>query len=371
MPGSLRERSDGVWELRVAAGWDPARRRYRQVSKTVRGDRKAAERELKRLVGSVRPGGAYVAFGDVLDRWWTVASPHLAATTRYGYASKIAQHIRPALGSVKLAGLRAGHLTDFYALLTAKGLAPSTVRQCHAIVRGALKLAVQEDWVDRNVATSATLPKRAKPEVSPPTPAQIRQVLAAAETISPVLVNALVLSSTTGMRRGEVVGLQVADADLDAGVLHVRRSVYEVKGGGLAEKDTKTHQVRRVPLSEPAAAALRRQLEWLGKVWAEAGDTLTSDACVFLEPSSWAQMRPSWLSVKFAEARSVAGVPHCRLHDLRHAVGTQLLAAGYDARSVAEILGHASAVTTLSIYAHAVPERVRDAADHMGRLLGS
>ena len=79
--------------------------------------------------------------------------------------------------------------------------------------------------------------------------------------------------------------------------------------------------------------------------------------------------KPNWVTKEFIRLRRDAGIPHCRLHDLRHFMATEMLAAGVAIPIVAARLSHARASTTLNVYAHAVPGGDRDAAEQIGALL--
>ena len=96
----------------------------------------------------------------------------------------------------------------------------------------------------------------------------------------------------------------------------------------------------------------------------------SEDAFVFShEPDGARPWRPNWVTKEFIRLRRDAGIPHCRLHDLRHFMATEMLAAGVTIPVVAGRLSHARASTTLNVYAHAVPGGDRDAAEQLSALL--
>lgn len=119
-------------------------------------------------------------------------------------------------------------------------MAVSTVRQIHAILSGAFKAAVRWEWMDRNPATSAKLPKGARPAPQPPTPEEVGHLLTAAWKRNADLAVYIWLAATTGARRGELCGLRWSGVDIEAGMLRFVGN-YIVRGGRRIEKDTKTH----------------------------------------------------------------------------------------------------------------------------------
>jgi integrase len=220
--GHLRRRGD-AWELRVFVGRDPITQRKKTVTRTFRGTKRAAESELSKLVAGVACGGLSAqdtTVGDLVDRWFAMAETELSPSTVRGDERLIRTHIRPALGSVPLARLRAAQLDAFYGKLRESGgvngrpLSAASVRQVHAIVRRALSQGVRWGWINTNPAANATPPRIRRSEITPPEPGDVVTLLTAAERADPDLGCFLRLSATTGARRGELSGLRWRDGPL-------------------------------------------------------------------------------------------------------------------------------------------------------------
>jgi integrase len=191
----------------------------------------------------------------------------------------------------------------------------------------------------------------------------------AAEGLDPMLAPILLLAALTGARRGELCGLRWSDVDWTDGTLAIKRSVYEVPGGGFGVKATKTHQGRRIGLDDLAIELLRRHraavLDRAGSLSLEVPD----DAYMFsISPQGSEPIRPDVLTRFAGRAAKAAGVD-IHLHALRHFSATQGIAAGFDPVTVAGRLGHADPSITLRIYAHALEQRDRDLAAALGRTL--
>ena len=377
MRGSMRQRSEGSWELRVFVGRDPLSGRPQYVTRTFRGGRRDAERELAALVSSAetaRPT-ASMTVGEALEQWFEHAkqalSPSTVATTRVVLDS----HLLPYLGTIPLRKLTPAKVDAVYRALRERGgrkgkpLSSATVQRAHNVLHRAMAQAVRWGWLPLNPVASATAPKRDHRVLQPPTPAEVLRVVEAAEHIDHGLGVYLLVAASTGARRSELVALRWSDLDLHAGVVVIGRGV--VTGlEGLVEKDTKTHAARRIALDAGTVEVLRAHHEQLGERAKACDAELAGNAFVFSdEPDGSRPWKPDFVTQAFARVAKRAGVPNARLHDLRHFVATRLLANGVDVRTVAGRLGHKNPNVTLNVYAAFLPEADRDAADVIGKLL--
>lgn len=371
--GSLRQRGPGTWELRVSAGRDAATHRYLQRTTTFRGTEKQARKALAAFVarvesGSGKCGDATVA--ELMDAWLEFAADKVSLNTLQGYRSKARHRIVPALGKVPLRKLSGPDLERWYRrLLKEEGLAPSHVRQIHAIVRNALGQAVRWGWLSVNPAVAARPPSVPKPEVRSP---EVGHVLAAIEAADPEFAVFVRLSAAAGSRRGEVTALRWKDVDLDRGELVFEHSAFKHPDTGeICLKDTKGHANRRIALDDATVDALRQHRVRLDEIVRACGAELVADAFVFSpEPDGSCPWDPYHWTTAWRRLREKLGLPRAtRLHDLRHFAATHLLADGVDVKTVAGRLGHANAATTLNIYGHFVPAADRVAASKMGDLL--
>jgi integrase len=176
------------------------------------------------------------------------------------------------------------------------------------------------------------------------------------------------LVMTTGIRRGEVAGLRWSRVDLDSEVVEIRRSYVMSKGKG-KEKDTKTHQMRRIALDSETVALLREHKQQCFVKFAEMGITLKPDMYVFTSPVNPDPTRPyspDAISSRYKKMGTRLGID-THIHALRHYSATELLTAGVDLRTVAGRLGHGGGgATTLRVYAAWVAAADRKAAEILG-----
>jgi integrase len=175
--------------------------------------------------------------------------------------------------------------------------------------------------------------------------------------------------AATGCRRSEVLALRWTDVELATGELRVRRALAIVDRK-VIEKDTKTHQARRIAIDPATLAALethRLQIEDRAR---ELNVPLGHDALVFssddYRQKPW---RPDVVTNRFIRLCRKAGMSGVRLHDLRHFVATNLGAAGTPIATISARLGHRDVATTLNVYSHSLPAADRAAASTLGELL--
>lgn len=302
----------------------------------------------------------------------------LRASTLAHYRLHVEQYIIPAIGSKRLRDLRPQHLRKLYGDLAdrggryGKGLAPATVRHTHTILSDVLELAVSDGFAARNVAKARDVaPEARSPEMKTWTPDELRAFLDEADDDR--LAAAWRLAATTGMRRGEVLGLRWSDVDLDDQTVSVERALVLVDNEPRYEPPKTERGERVVSIDPTTAAALRahrkRQKEeqvaafgaWPGGDDEHAGLVFTREDGQPLNPNTFSRT--------FARLAKRAGLPPIRLHDLRHTAVTILLAAGEQVDVVSRRVGHASTSITWDTYGHAQDGQDRKAADRLAEVL--
>jgi integrase len=248
-------------------------------------------------------------------------------------------------------------------------LAPGTVARVHGVLHRALAQAVRWEWLWLNPATNATPPRVAPAEVRPPSPSQVAILLEAVRHSDPALFCFLRMAVSTGARRSQLLALRWGDIDFDrAAVAFTRALVLGPNGPEL--RSTKTHRTYRVEVDRDTFDVLLDHRSFSDALARREGIELTDQAFLFSSQADGSRpWLPNWVTKRFVSARRAAGLPHFRLHDLRHFMATQMLAAGVPIATVSQRLSHARASTTLNVYAHAVPSGDRGAAEILAAIL--
>ncbi len=366
MRGSIEKRGNGSWRLRVYAGADPDTGTKRTISRTVRGTKRQAEDALNRLlldVGDGRHLSSSLTVGELLDQWWPAKRQGLSPATARDWESCLRLHVRPHVSDQKLHRFRAIDLDRVYRKLTEAGLSPQRIRRVHTILSTALAQAVRWEMIATNPALSASPPEVREREIRPPAPEDVVAFATSLQQDDPELALFVWLAAFTGARRGELCALRWSDIDFaDASIL-ISRALVD-GGGTVIEKDTKTHQARRIAIGSETLAKLEAYRSQLQDRAAACLTEVAADAFVFTSTvdgdSPW---RPDAMTHRFVSARRKAGLPESmRLHDLRHFLATGMISSGVDIRTVSGRLGHRRTSTTTDRYAAFVPAADRAAA---------
>jgi integrase len=284
-------------------------------------------------------------------------------------------YIVPRLGSTPLQSLTPAKLNAFYADLLESGavktggkLSARTVRYTHTILRKALSEAVRWSLLTRNIADQADPPRErsgSRTQMRVWSAIELRAFLD--HVADDRLSAAYFLAATTGMRRGEVLGLRWRDLDLDAGRLGISQTLITVDYE-MRFSTPKTDRGRRsVALDPMTVTALRahrtRQLE------ERLAASCYQDIDLVFAREDGAPFHPDRFSDLFDQYVRKAGLPRIRLHDLRHTHATLALSAGVHPKVVSERLGHSSVSITLDVYSHAIPAMQEDAAAKVAALV--
>ena len=245
-------------------------------------------------------------------------------------------------------------------------MAASAIRQIHWIISAALSAAVRWGWIKANPATVAKKPRQPIPQPKPPSVVDAARLIEAAWAQDQDWGMLVWLVMVTGMRRAEVLALRWAHVDLLSGMMTVRRN-YMRSRGRATDKDTKTHQMRRISLDPATVELLTEHRQRYQELCRQLQIELTDEAYLFShERAHNRPYDPSAVSHRYSKmCRELGIVSH--LHALRHYSATELLTAGVDLRTIAGRLGHSGGgTTTLRVYAAWIGESDRRAAEILG-----
>lgn len=395
--GTIDTLPSGSLRVRVHAGVDPlSGKRHDLVEIVPAGPNaaKQAEKVRTKLLGQVderRNARTKATVNQLLDRYFDLLS--VDTNTHENYVSLARNHIRPLLGALSVGRIDGELLDSFYKELRTcrlrcrgrkftqhrttrdhecderckphdcKGLANGSLRKIHAVLMGAGKRAVRWRWVGVNPFEQADSLPAARSEPKPPTADQAAEI--ANQAWKDLDWGMLVwLAMVTGARRGELCALTWDSAILKAGagVLTIQASIAQ-RGGRTWEKDTKTHQQRRITIDDTTVellAAYRRHCATRAE-----RDDMPEKARIFSsspDGSTW--LKPDSVSQRYA--RMCARKPlewDMHIHQLRHYSATELITSGVDVTTVGGRLGHGGGgSTTLRFYSAWVSEADQRAA---------
>ncbi len=295
------------------------------------------------------------------------AAKSIETSTIRSYENSL-RYIREAFADTAVKDLKPKAVEEWVADLTAKGYSSSTVGKAYRLLKQVLSDAVSNGAIMRNPLATVKPPKRGnKTQGINALDAKARTALLSkmeSFELTPTLVAAYV-SLYTGIRRGEVCGLQWRDLDEGNRVIWVKRAIGDGKGGAYL-KQPKTDKIRDVSMPDSLLAILLEWKQAQREEYASKMATLRDDSYIIGDPLGYFlpnHLTKEWNSIaKLLGVRGIEGrLPN--FHDLRHTWATMFLASGGDVKTAASNLGHANAAMTLNIYASADPDAKRRAAE--------
>ncbi|MCE5255000.1 MAG: site-specific integrase [Actinomycetia bacterium] len=344
--------------------------------------KKEAEQARTRLLNDL-DNGRYVeptklTLKELLDEWLEVTSTAVRASTHQSYEANVRLHIVPAIGGMRVQDLTPTHLNSLYKRLLVHGradgkggLRPKTVRNIHICLHRALTYAVRTNLVVRNVASNASPPRQpgfTGKEMRTWSAEQLREFLMSVSQHR--YFAAYLLAATTGMRRGEVLGLTWDDVDLDARTVSVRQTLLSINYKVQLSEPKTQRSKRCIALDAYTVAVLKEHRARQEKEHSPGAGQHQGNGFVFTTEEGL-PVQPDNFSKLFDTAVKKSGLPRIRFHDLRHTAATLALREGIHPKVVSERLGHSTVSLTLDLYSHAIPALQQEAADRLAALVFS
>ena len=284
--------------------------------------------------------------------------------TFVGYSAHLSNHVITRIGAMSVHDVDGPTLNALYSELLrggrlkgrGKGLSPTTVRRVHATLRRAFRDAVRWGLLEKNPVESCDPPRQARTDAMRTwSLEELRTFLEL--TKDDEWAELWLLLATTGMRRGEALGLRWADVDLRTCVISIRQTIVLVG--------------HRPHIAEPKSARSRRVVV-LDANTADALTRLRTNATprdFVFRTADGDPIHPAAVSRRFREIVDGSPLPRIRLHDLRHTYATLALQSGVHPKIVSERLGHSTIALTLDVYSHALPTLQQEAADRVAELI--
>lgn len=366
--GSVFKRS-GAWAFKVDTGFHPEtgkrRQKVKQGFRTKREAENALAEAQKTVIDGTVVANSNMRLDEFLDEWLVGQEARLRPSSHHSYviASK---RLKRHLGKHKLQALTPLQIEKFYAELLdhgsriGEGLAPKTVKNTHVVLRKALADAERLGLVQRNAAAAARGPAVTRPEMTTWSSDQLKAFSTTA--LESRMRNAFTILASTGMRRGEALGLRWGDVDFDSSQLAIVQTVSTVDGRVVVGQPKTAGSRRTVYVHDATIKALRQQRQLQAEERLAAGSAWENDNDLVFRTVTGGPVNPDGFSRHFDKLVAQADVPRIRLHDLRHTNATLSLKAGVHPKVVSERLGHSSIAITLDLYSHVTPGISREAA---------
>lgn len=388
----IEKRGERSWRLEVSAGFDSEgkRIRYRKTI-TVEDDsllkkekklREYLETELIKFRQEVE-AGAYIkpekmTFGQFVKEWEEkYAREHLSPGTLEAYKLHLKNHILPEFGNLSLDKIKPIHIVGFlsdlkkHTIKNGNRLSAGTIAYIYRVLRNVLERAVEWKLIKENPAASVRRPADKKErEISVYSEEEVEKLFLSAQNELPHWRMFITLALATGLRRGELLGLEWKHVDFQTGTIRIEQSLSRGEKGKPMLKDPKSkHSIREISLP----SSVIEELKAYRKQWAKEKLQLLDlweekeHEYVFCNEKGH-PFYPTYPRVWWKRFTERAGVRYIRLHDLRHTSATLLINQGVHAKIISERLGHADVRTTMNIYGHALRSADKEAAEKINDL---
>lgn len=378
--GSIRQRADGRWEVRIdiGRGADGKRRRKSLFAPTQAAAVKLLKKQAGRAVDGQLLTTSTPTISAYLNQWFETHADDWRPSTRRGYRGAIDRFLVPAFGTLRLEQLTPQALQRWLLQHKTEHGARRRITLAHATLRSALSDAQRLQLVSINAAELVKVPQPARRAITPLTLDQAKTFLVVAKKHRLGALFSVALAC--GLRLGEATGLKWDDVDLDTGEIRIRQQLQRV-GKRLELQPLKTEKSRRtlmlpdVCVTELKEHRKRQLAERLraGERWVDTGLVFTTyrvcKAGKGLRTRVGAGLHPRNVLRALHALLEAAKVPKVRFHDLRHSAASLLIAEGVPLVEVSLLLGHSELRVTSDLYTHLQAQTAAKAATRMDALL--
>lgn len=374
MAGSIEKRGKDTYRLVVSCGYNldgkPAKH-----TKTVHCTKKEAEVELAKFVTKVQSrmvaDGKSMTFAEFTEIWKRdYGSKELAPTTYARYLGILNTRILPYFSKFKLDKIKPTDIMKFYDMLEndtqirrlknnkgerlTKPLSQKTILEHHRLLRAMLHKAVYWQLIVNNPAERVQPPKARKPKRKYYDDEQCKILLENLETQEIKYKVAIIITIFTGVRLGELMGLEWDDIDFRNGIISINKASQYLSEKGVFTKDPKTESsIREVAIPDFVVSLLEQYKLWYDEQKSFCGELWIDSNRLFVQADG-KPMHPSTISKWFVKFVEQIGLPVINFHGLRHTNATLLIAQNIEVPIVSARLGHAQITTTLNFYVHPI-----------------
>ena len=356
---NIFKRKDGRWEARYCKGYDLAGKIkygfcYGKSYREAKGKALACKAALQNGTQPLPSKNARTPLAEYCDAWLTSRRMRIKETTAVKYDTILTQHIKPLLGKCPIQSFRTPLIDAFSAQLLQEQLAPKTVRDILAVLRSVLQYAAELcPGILPEIA--GHYPKQPRQEMRVLTREEMGRFSAYLQSERDACKFGVLLAMFTGLRIGELCALRWQDIDLQERTVHVRQTLQRLRcleeGGdrktkiviGPPKSDT---SVRAIPLTDYAVCLCRRMCP------VPTGHYVLTGTDRYMEPRT--------LQYRLEKYTKACGLQDVHFHTLRHTFATRAVEAGFELKSLSEVLGHATTSITLDRYVHSSMELKRD-----------
>lgn len=356
MRGHIRKRGS-KYTFVIDIGRDPVTKKRKQKRISGFTSEKKARKAMIDMISQLNKG-EYVeptndTLGNYLDSWLSHKKKRVAHSTYIHYQSYVLNHIKPALGHIRLFDLNARQIQQFYDSLLEEGsLSQRSMHHIHRILSNAIESGVRIGDIQRNVVKAAAPVKVRKKEMNYWNIETLNRFLEKTRVEDYYI--AWYISAFTGMRQGEVLGLKWDCVDFENKTIYVRRAFKKDEGKYTIADLKNNSSDRSISISDTDVFELKKHFNQQKAYKLKIGSDYLNKNLV-VATSTGNHVLPSNLGRAFRRCLKQTEIEKIRFHDLRHTHASMLFQLSVHPKIVQERLGHSSIEVTLDTYSHMLP----------------
>lgn len=352
-----------------------------------RGNKRKAEAEMAKVVEHYLANPARredMLFVDYLREWVEDVRPSIKPVSYETYRKIVYGKLIPYFEGkkLKLSDLCGKVFGDYFTYLnqygnekTHRGLSRKTIMNIRGVLSSALDYAASNDWIEKNVIPNSRIPAETKKPVEAViyTPEQITALLEHVRASGHRITTFLFLLALTGARKGEILGLTWDNVDLDGERVYICQnctgSKKETYSKPTSPKTKNGYRYLSIPATVVEILRAEREQQMADRqLWGNCYAVCDQDYVI--RQADGRKYNPNSVNRIVNRFAAEIGLPHCRMHDFRHAVATMLFESGASLVDVCTQLGHGQTSTTERIYIHKSNIAKKENADSLAKMLG-
>ena len=378
--GSIYQRKGGLWCGVVTTGYEPntgKQKRQYFYGKTKEEARKKVNEFVYKIDNRMYNDDSEMYLKEWLNTWLRDKSYTVATNTYEDYKRQAYNHIIPEIGDIRLKNLNRRVIQNLIrekhergSLRGKGGLSANSVKHIYRTIRAALGQAVEDEILRKNPAIGVKLPKIESKRIKHYSREQVKKLYSAVKD-DIFFYTVLKLTLSTGLRRGEVLGLSWDDIDFDNMIIYIRRQVTKTEEYGTTFKDGLKNlgSQRTVIVSKEVLNLLKRyKVNYYNPLYNNCQGNKFGANLIFIKRKDSEPINPDNFYKEYKKIIKKAGVPKLTFHQLRHTFATLHLEEGISMKMLQKLLGHSSIKTTMDIYTHITSKIDEDTREIMERV---
>lgn len=362
---NIRKRNDGRWEAR----YEKNRKADGTIQYGYLYGKTYEEVKRKKLLALQHTYFSFesdesVTFYHLCQEWKSSIRYSIKESSYACYDTLLETHIVPWFKKYPLFQFSTEIILKFTIEKTEAGLSPRTVKGLLILLQNILRYGEQKGYLSMR-GIQIRYPKITNQTLNIIAENHLQKLISTLSESEEAFSSGILLCIYTGIRVGELCGLQWQDLNFNQGIVSIRRTVSRIKNLNYTEDATSEKMPKtRINISTPKSLSSIRDipipdflLERLQKQRAGSND--------FLLTGCGRCMEPRGVQRKFQYLLRECDIPKINIHSLRHAFATRCTEIGFDSKTLSEILGHSSPKITMDIYVHSNMHQKRNFMNHL------